>query len=237
MKIKLFTIPNMLTLANLLCGSTAVIMALLYNNIEAAFWFIIAGAIFDFFDGFVARLLNSSSAIGGELDSLADVVSFGLAPAMILFMIFDQSEMFWQWSEGAVTAGRFSMLIVVAFSALRLAKFNVDDTQHTEFCGLPTPANALFFGSLGLLFANGELAFSREILVVLAVVMSSFLVSPIRMFAFKFKGYGWKGNQLRYLFILFSVVAIVFLQYFAIPVVILMYILISTAQWAVTLTK
>lgn len=232
MKIKLFTIPNLLTLLNLFCGSLAVVSALMYGNLEISFWLIILAAIFDFFDGFAARILHSTSAIGAELDSLADVISFGFAPSAILFVLFEGSASFWYWGEAISNSSRYAMFIVVAFSALRLAKFNIDTTQSDEFCGLPTPANALFIAALGLLFFRGEIYFYKEVLLLLSVIMSLLLISPIRMFALKFKGFGWKGNQLRYIFIATSAILIVALQYFSIPIVILMYITISTARWA-----
>lgn len=232
MKIKLFTIPNLLTLANLFCGSLAVVSALMCGDLKLSFWLIILAAVFDFFDGFAARLLNSTSAIGAELDSLADVISFGLAPSAVLFVMFAELPAFWQWSDAVVGSAQYVVFIVVAFSALRLAKFNVDTTQHAEFCGLPTPANAMFFASLGFLYATGEIVVFKEMLLLSSIIMSFIMISPIRMFALKFDGFGWKSNQLRYIFILLSAILVVVLQYFSIPIVILMYIIISTTRWA-----
>lgn len=121
---------------NLLCGSFAVVAALMYNDLTLAFWLIVAGIVFDFFDGFVARLLHSSSAIGVQLDSLADVITSGLAPAAVLWQVCLQTEPCWLpegWKLG------YGVFVLAAFSALRLAKFNIDETQTVEFCGLPTP--------------------------------------------------------------------------------------------------
>lgn len=230
MQIKLFTIPNMLTLANLLCGSFAVVSALVYGRLDWAFWLIIAAAAFDFLDGFVARLLKCPSAIGVELDSLSDLISFGFAPAAILFTMYNDASALCAWGDTVTLIGRYALFIVAAFSALRLAKFNIDDTQHTEFCGLPTPANALFFASLGWLSISGQV-FNQELLLVLAVVMSALLISPVRMFALKFQGFGWRGNELRYSFILLSAVLVGVLGYYSVPVIILLYILISAARW------
>ncbi len=148
MKIRLFTIPNLLTLASLLCGSFAVVSALVYGDLALAFWLTIAAGVFDYSDGFVARLLKCPSAIGVQLDSLSDMVSFGFAPSAVLFVLWNNSlpadaEAWLRYGGSALC------FAVAAFSALRLAKFNIDETQHTEFCGLPTPANALFFVSLG----------------------------------------------------------------------------------------
>ena len=139
MQIRLFTIPNILTLCNLLCGAFAAVSALLQNDLVSAFWFIVLGAVFDFLDGFVARLTKSYSAVGKELDSLADMVSFGVAPAAVLYGLFilNGGDPYWG----------FVVFILAACSALRLGKFNIDENQTKQFIGLPTPACALFFVS------------------------------------------------------------------------------------------
>ena len=148
MKIKLFTIPNLLTLSSLLCGSFAAVSALVYHDLELTFWLTVAAGVFDYCDGFAARLLKCPSAIGVQLDSLSDMVSFGFVPASVLFVLWNDALAAdaepWMRYGGSVLC-----FVVAAFSALRLAKFNIDETQHTEFCGLPTPANALFFAALG----------------------------------------------------------------------------------------
>lgn len=231
MQIKLFTIPNVLTLANLLCGSVAVVTTLVYGDLTTAFWLMIAAAVFDFFDGFAARLLKCPSPLGVQLDSLADMVSFGLLPASMLFAMYQGAESWGEWSDTVGNIGEYVVFIVAAFSALRLAKFNIDDTQHTEFCGLPTPANALFCGSLAWLSMGGEVALAREVILLIAVAMSFLLISPIRMFALKFQGFGWKGNELRYGFILVSAALIVLLHGASVPVIILLYIAASTVRW------
>lgn len=235
MKIRLFTIPNLLTLSNLLCGSFAVVSALVYGNLTWAFWLIVIAAVFDFFDGFVARLLKCPSPIGVELDSLADMISFGFAPAAVLFVLYGLAPAGYPVSEGLATAGHYAVFILTAFSALRLAKFNVDETQHAEFCGLPTPACTLFCVSLGLLHATEGLVLGKMPILLVALVMSMLLVSPIRMFALKFAGFGWRGNELRYGFILVSVVLLVLLQAKAVPVIILLYIVMSTVRWMLML--
>lgn len=237
MKIKLFTIPNLLTLANLVCGSFATVAALVHDNLQAAFWLVVLAAVFDFLDGFVARLLHSASPIGVELDSLSDVISFGLAPAAILFAIYRGAEPHWTWSEITLAAGGYAVFILTAFSALRLAKFNIDDTQHTEFCGLPTPAAALFCASLGWLAARGNLQMSPEAILLLAVVLSLLLISPIRMFALKFRGFGWRGNEVRYLFLAAGAVMLLALGVGAIPLIILLYILTSLVRWLASRCK
>lgn len=222
MKIKLFTIPNILTLMNLLCGSLAALYALQFDNLQVAFFFIVIAAVFDFFDGFVARLLGSFSEVGKQLDSLADVISFGFAPSAILFNIY-------MASGGTLYLG-FAVFVVAAFSALRLAKFNIDDTQHDEFEGLPTPACALFIGSAGYLFAAGMFAVHPYYVIGVAVCLSWFLISRIRMFALKFKNFSFKDNVLRYSFLAASVVALALLQIAALPFIIMAYILISAVK-------
>lgn len=237
MKIRLFTIPNMLTLGNLLCGSAAVVALLLHSDYELAFCLIIASAVCDFFDGFTARLLKSSSPLGVQLDSLADMVSFGLVPSMALFCVYDALPQMLNIADNVAEMMRYLTFIIVAFSALRLAKFNIDDTQHAEFCGLPTPANGLFCLSIAMLAASGDLVLSREVLLVVAVIMAVLLISPIRMFALKFKGFGWKGNEIRYIFLLACVAIIAVLTRMAIPAIIGLYVAISTIRWSVNRKK
>lgn len=231
MKIRLFTIPNMLTLGNLLCGSAAVVALLLHSDYALAFWLMIASAVCDFLDGFAARLLKSSSPLGVQLDSLADMISFGLVPSVALFCVYDTMPSIFELTDNVAEILRYLTFIIVAFSALRLAKFNIDDSQQTEFCGLPTPANGLFCLSLSLLAINGDVSLSREMVLVIAVVMATLLISPIRMFALKFKGFGWQGNEIRYTFILASVAMILAIPRLAIPAIIALYIVVSTVRW------
>lgn len=237
MKIRLFTIPNMLTLGNLLCGASAAITLLVHSDFELAFWLVVASAVFDFFDGFAARLLHSSSAIGVQLDSLADMVSFGLVPALAMYTLYGEAPQLTAMSEPAAEWVRFLTLIIVAFSALRLAKFNIDDSQSTEFCGLPTPANGLFCLSLAMLTSAGDVTISREVIVVVAVAMAYLLISPVRMFALKFKGFGWSGNELRYSFLAVCAVLVITLTRYAVPAIILLYIIISAVRWAINFGK
>jgi CDP-diacylglycerol--serine O-phosphatidyltransferase len=232
MKIRLFTIPNMLTLGNLICGSSAVVALLMHADFELAFWLVVASAVFDFFDGFAARLLKSVSAIGVELDSLADMVSFGLVPSVAMFCLWDVAP-----SSDLPSWMRYLTLTIVAFSALRLAKFNIDDTQTTEFCGLPTPANGLFCLSLAMLMAAGSISLPQWAILTISIGMAYMLISPIRMFALKFKGFGWQGNEIRYSFIALCVVLIAAITRYAVPAIILLYIIISAIRWVVNLNK
>lgn len=231
MKIKLFTVPNLLTSMNLLCGAVGVVVALTRGALSGAFAWMAAAAVFDFFDGFAARLLRQSSPIGGELDSLADDISFGLLPAVILYVLYGRMPALWLPAGTGTEIAAFGVFVVAVFAALRLAKFNIDDTQHTEFCGLPSPAAALLCGSLGLLAESNGLTMPREAVLLVAVLVGALMISPIRMFSLKFEGFGWKGNQLRYAFLLFCAVLLAALQARAIPIVLVAYVAISTLRW------
>jgi len=211
-------LPNLLTIANLLCGVFGIVYTLKGNTIPAA-WFIWAACVFDFFDGFVARLLKVQSPIGKELDSLADVVSFGVLPSMVLYEMLLSSS-----THAYIPWVAFS---VAAFSALRLAIFNVDETQRDSFRGLPTPANALFISSLPLLTGSIGLWVQQPwVLVSISLIFSYLLVSPISLFALKFKTYSWKENRVKFTFLLLAVLMAIF-QLQAIPLVILLYIVFS----------
>lgn len=231
MKIRLFTLPNMLTLANLCAGAAAVIFALQYHAYETAFWLIIAAAVCDFFDGFAARLLGQTSPLGVQLDSLADDISFGLAPAAVMYDLYIHSTSYYNLSADVMEPLRFVVLIIAAFSALRLAKFNIDTTQATEFEGLPTPANALMLMSLATLVEQGEVAISQEHILLIAVAASLLLISPIRMFALKFKGFGLRGNMLRYGFLAVALLIIIFVPTYSVLAIIVLYIALSTLRW------
>lgn len=221
----------MLTLANLVCGAAAIIFALQYHDYTTVFLLIVASAVFDFFDGFAARLLRSSSAIGVELDSLADDISFGLAPALILYDAYMGSESYYALDSEVMHVLRFGVLIIAAFSALRLARFNIDDTQHTEFRGLPTPAATLLCSSLAVLFQQGHIMLYQEQILVIAVAVALLLISPIRMFSLKFSNFSLRDNALRYAFILVSLLLIIFCTTYAVTFIIVLYIVVSTLRW------
>ena len=190
--------PNLLTCFNLVSGCIAVIMALRGEVAFATLWIIIA-AVFDFLDGFVARLLKAYSPMGKELDSLADVVSFGVAPGMLVFWMLEQAcagEAF-----GCLSAYiPFLGFVIPAFSGLRLAKFNIDTRQATSFIGMPVPAHALFWGSVAYGLQNhipqGHIGFVIGLIIV-SIATSLLLVSEIPMFSLKIKSLAWKGNELR----------------------------------------
>ncbi len=216
----------MLTLANLVCGALAIIAIIAERDYKSAFLFVIIAAVFDFFDGFAARILKQTSPLGGELDSLSDVVSFGLAPALVMMSLFDDSVKMINapiW----VKYGYYIPLIIAMLSSLRLAKFNIDEEQSCEFIGLPTPACALFCVSLGLLYTSG-FVLCAEAIAAISVVLALLLISPIKMFALKFKGFGWSGNELRYSFIIVSIIMLATLRNYAFPLIVTLYILLST---------
>jgi len=237
-------IPNLLTLSNLFCGILAVKVGF-EGGFYLAAGLIILGAIFDFLDGFVARLLNVSNAIGKELDSLADMVTFGVAPGVLMFsllsLILNPTDLpfysdFENTSFFNVLIPYLAFIIPLA-SAIRLAKFNIDENQSDKFIGLPTPANSLFFMAFPLIYIeyyNNSL--SVELLVAIILVFtflfSWLLNSSIELLALKFKSFGWKNNETRFVFIGLSIIILIvsFLMqiiYLSIPIIILLYLAIS----------
>ncbi len=215
-------VPNTLTCLNLVCGCMGIVFVLEGNTIPAAF-FVWAACVFDFFDGFAARWLKVSSAIGKELDSLADIISFGVLPSILIYSLIKEQ------SNQAVLP--FFAFVVAVFSALRLAKFNIDERQSTSFIGLPTPANALFLTALPFL-PNTIWMFVQQPWVLLAIsgVFSLLLVAEIELFALKFKNLVWAGNELRFTFLALAVLLLVVFQQSALPLVILLYIVLSLTQ-------
>ena len=210
-------IPNILTLANLFTGCVGIVYAF-NNNLTYAAYAIWIAAVFDFFDGFSARLLKVSSPIGKELDSLADMVTFGVLPSVILFKMMDGAN--------------YELLPYVAFSlalfsALRLAKFNIDTRQSTSFIGMPTPAAAFFVSGLPFWQAQYPEFVGWQSIIIITVTLSLLLVSPIKMLALKFPDYSVKNNWHRYLVILLSVVAFLLLGSRSLPIIIGLYLVIS----------
>lgn len=240
-------IPNIITCSNLVCGCLATAMAL-YGDAKLALIWMIIGAAFDFCDGLSARLLGVSSPIGKELDSLADCVTFGVAPASILFFQLIGMDCPGV-PESVAEYLPFFAYIIAAFSALRLAKFNLDTRQTTSFIGLPTPANALFWGSLIVgahtWFENQQ--WGMVMLLVMAVISSWLLVCELPMFALKFKHWGltYEGNLVKYGFILFSATVFLFSAFSgdqntaigSIAIIILAYILVSFIMWCTNARK
>lgn len=215
-------LPNFFTLCNLLCGCLGILVAQEFP-LYAPAYFVWAACVFDFFDGFAARSLNSSSPIGKELDSLADMVSFGVLPAMTMFAWI-------QYSTGGSYLS-YSAFLIAMFSALRLAKFNIDENQTDSFIGLPTPANALFI--TGLIFLKSPfdiITTSPTGLVITTILFSILLVTPINLFALKFKNFKWVDNKLRFTFIGLAVLLLGWKQAEGVPLIILLYILLSLAE-------
>ncbi|MBP3497853.1 MAG: CDP-diacylglycerol--serine O-phosphatidyltransferase [Alistipes sp.] len=231
MKIKLFTVPNMITLGNLLCGCLSIVASLVVGDFRLALIFIIASAVCDFFDGFTARLLKQYSDIGVQLDSLADMVSFGVAPSAMMFAFALDAPTLFELNDVVAHIIVYVPFIMAAFSALRLAKFNIDDSQHETFEGLPTPANALFCASFVYAALYSGKAVEVEWIALISVVMAALLVSPIRMFSFKLKSFGWSKNKSLYIFLALSLVALLTLGVYSVPTIIVLYIVISTIGW------
>ncbi len=220
-------IPNTITCCNLLSGCVATMFAF-EGMYPFAFAFIIAGAVFDFFDGLSARALGVSSPIGKELDSLADVVTFGFAPAAMVFSWLGEcADAHLDMLVAFVVP--FVAFLLVAFSALRLAKFNVDERQTSSFIGLPTPANALFWGALviGVHDKMVALPYGWLLIIALVVLFSWLLVAEIPMFSLKFKNLSWKSNRTAYTFLLVSLVLLAVLGLTGLSAVIGWYIILS----------
>ena len=216
-------IPNFITSCNVLTGAVGVVWILVEGNPTLTILFVLVAAFFDLMDGLVARSLGVQSEIGKQLDSLADVVSFGLLPAIGLYVFLSSQGLNLSDFE-PIRIPDLLPLLIVPFSALRLAIFNISTDQSDEFRGLPTPANALMLSGL-LLIDQSMLSFP---IVVVVVLMSCFLlVSRMRMLAFKFKNWGWKGNELRYALLLVILIGVLFFQVSFIPFVIPVYILFS----------
>lgn len=258
---KLFNIPNLLTAGNMLCGVLAILCALT-SRPDLAVYLIFLGAIFDFLDGFVARKLKVDGEMGKQLDSLADMVTFGVAPGVIMFVILSNAPIFgtffhrgytdfpfgFNWKnlevgmEAAFSGGKvfllsFLSLLIPFFSLFRLAKFNLDTRQSESFIGLPTPANTLFFMSYPLVLSNKEVfnqfdyfMFNPIVISVLVVVMSVLLVSEIPLFSLKFKHFKWKGNEVRFLFLLISFLFILVFRFWSLALIVFLYLILSLIQ-------
>src|SRR5665647_2842572 len=204
-------IPNFLTSLNVLCGSLAVVL-ILEGKFTAAVVLIMLAAVFDFLDGLTARLLKAYSPIGKELDSLADMISFGLAPGLLMFKLLETSlfkadvvpdlQSNLTWSQLLILGSAF---LIPIFSALRLAKFNIDERQTSSFIGLPTPANALFISSLALIQEHGSIPaidnflLTTPVLLGITLLFSWLLVAEIPMFSLKFKNFSFSSNRTRFL--------------------------------------
>ncbi len=217
-------IPNIFTSINLILGCLAII-EIFEGKLENVPYYVWLAGVVDFLDGFSARLTDSTSSMGKDLDSLADLVSFGVVPSLLVYSLLQQ------YASHELLP--YLAIFIAVFSALRLAKFNNDERQSTVFYGLNTPANALFFTSIPLLISEGKflgLLQNASFLSVITVFFSLLLVADIRFIAFKFKKYSWAGNEMRYILLLASVVLLIFFQFLAIPIIVVLYIAVSLIQ-------
>ncbi len=261
--LSMFNIPNLFTASNMLCGILAILLSV-SGRIDLAPFAIYLGAILDFFDGFLARKLNQQGELGKQMDSLADMITFGVAPGVMMLVLLTSvidptfntgngTPLNWSvqisfgfWVENIMTGKSFSFLPFIAliipfFSIFRLAKFNIDTRQSDSFIGLNTPANTIFFTSFPLLcfYYHNDVSFAGElvrtivtpsILVPLFILMSLLLVSEIPFFSFKFKHFKWKGNELRFLFLITCGILIPTILVWSIPIIILLYIILSVVE-------
>lgn len=244
MKIK-EQIANFFTLMNLVCGFLAILFIMNGDLLKGGL-FVFAGALFDFFDGFIARALGIASELGKQLDSLSDVVTFGVVPGLIAYelLLFPQSG--WAQYQHATEIYHYktfalAAILIPLFSAFRLAKFNIDATQSKNFRGLPTPANGLLWASFAIVNkAGGSLDLTNPVvselrhflseitfLIPAVVVMSFLLVAPINLMGLKFDKFIWKGNEMKFLLVITSAILLLTLGFVAVPIILLLYILFS----------
>lgn len=221
-------IPNLITLINLFCGCVAIVFVS-QQDYEMAFYMVCLGIFFDFFDGFFARLFKVASPLGLQLDSLADMVTSGVVPGYVMFSMFTNSA----HELGTNSMIPFLGFIVTLGSCYRLANFNIDTRQTDSFIGLPTPANALFILSLPLVlkFSDSlitlELLTNQWVLLIIALCSAYILNAEIPLFALKIKKFTFKDNVLQIVFLVISIVLLLLLQFSAVPVIIIIYILLS----------
>jgi len=230
-------LPNIITCLNLYAGCLSCVMSLVYENYVGAFIFISLAACFDFLDGFVARLIKAYSPIGAELDSLADVISFGLAPGFIVYSFLLDSSV----SIPYGTNIPFIAFLIPVFAALRLAKFNIDrhKRQSSSFLGLPVPANGLFWGALipSIPLSESNHAVYTFYVVALIVIFCLLMVSELPMFSLKFAHYKWRGNQYPYIMILITLFLTAFFQLLGICLAVVFYIFLSLINYVLVFNK
>ncbi|MEO5911960.1 MAG: CDP-diacylglycerol--serine O-phosphatidyltransferase [Pelobium sp.] len=210
-------IPNALTCANLFSGCVGIVYAF-NGDLKTVAFFVVISGIFDFFDGFAARLLKVKSEIGKELDSLADVVSFGFLPGVVMYQLLLLS------GAGYLA---YSGFIITVFSALRLAKFNTDTRQTEDFIGLNTPMNTFFIISIPYLTSYTNIFSNRYVLLGTIILVSWLLVSELKLFSMKMNGLSWQANKYKFIFLIISVVLFAFLKFAALPIILILYILFS----------
>lgn len=231
-------IPNLFTLLNLLSGCFAIVYAF-HDNLLISACFVMLGVFFDFIDGMAARLLDAQSTFGKELDSLADIVTFGVAPGVLMFqmlnmsLVFSDSKYSFELADSKALIINLSAFLITIFSAIRLAKFNAEDNQKDYFLGLPTPASAFFVSSLALLISISDvyyvqnLLFNFTFLLSVVIILSVLMVVNIRMFSLKFTNFQFKENALRYIFLIVSAGLLVVFNMHGLPMIVILYILLS----------
>ena len=223
-------IPNTLTCGNLVSGCLSILFLTQNMPVKAALMIFVAG-LFDFLDGFSARLLHAHSPIGADLDSLSDVVSFGVAPGFILYYLMRHAHDLPILTLFNINTLPCLAFLLTVFAAIRLARFNIDDTQKTTFRGLPTPGMAIFIASLPLALAqvhhlkDGVLGYWA--CLGIALIFSFMMVSHLSFFSFKMKSVKWKGNEIRWIFLIVAVAGFVVFKFMALPFILLIYIILS----------
>lgn len=222
-------IPNFITSLNLLCGCLAIVYAF-NNNLIVSSYLVATAAVLDFLDGFAARLLKVHSDIGKQLDSLADMVTFGVVPSVIMFHLLKNNSNEYPFIQSNLWVLYLPFSIAI-FSALRLAKFNIDDRQADSFIGVPTPANTILIASFPLIIQSENFLVSILLnpyfLLGLSVLMSYLLVAEIPLFALKFKNFHWSDNKIRFCFLGTSILLLIIFHVIAIPFIIFLYIVLS----------
>jgi CDP-diacylglycerol--serine O-phosphatidyltransferase len=230
-------IPNTITLLNLVCGCLAIISTF-HKTFELTATLVILAAVLDFFDGFAARLLKVNSEMGKQLDSLADMVTFGVVPGFVMYqlIIFDiGSSSAYIGPNEPVWSLAYIALVIPVFSAYRLAKFNIDTRQSDSFIGLPTPANALFICFLPMLMipdgnAIADFLLKPYVLVAICIIQSYLMIAEIPLIALKFKKFSFVGNEWRYVLIILGFILLVLLKQKAVPLIIILYVILSLLQ-------
>ena len=223
-------IPNAITCGNLVSGCLSILFLTHNMPVKAAIMIFVAG-LFDFLDGFAARLLHAHSPIGADLDSLSDVVSFGVAPGFIMYWLMSRSFDLPQWCIVGINVLPCLAFLLPVFSAIRLAKFNIDSTQKTTFRGIPAPGMAIFIASLPLALSqvhhlkDGVLSYWACLGITL--IFSFMMVSRLRFFSFKMKSAKWNGNEVRWIFLLVTITSFVIFKWISLPFVMMFYVLLS----------
>lgn len=237
-------IPNFITLLNLAAGIIAILFAT-QNQLEYAAYFVFLGIVFDFLDGFVARILGVQSNLGIQLDSLADVVTSGVAPGIVMFQLLHNADTDWLMTDylnpsRAINFLPFLGILVSLAAAYRLAKFNIDERQHHGFIGLPTPAFTLFIVALPLVSQYGDFEWTTQLVkdhyfLITVIILGSLLMnSNLALFSLKFSNYKFKGNEIKYFFLLLTILLVAIMKVVAIPILVILYIVTSLLNnWVV----